>query len=164
MAFLRELSPRRAVAWVAGAIYGERYLTASMQRRIVEDDADGVDGLSRQDRAPSLVEYSWQYRGRPGRVAVECDGDFLPPREGSHEQFIVEHYWGYTALRGGATKEYRVAHPPWRVAAATSAQFEGDVAALYGEPFVAPLSAPQASAFLADGSAVRVYRGKTVQA
>jgi hypothetical protein len=30
---------------------------------------------------------------------------------GSEEEFITEHYWGYTRQRDGGTIEYRVEHP-----------------------------------------------------
>jgi hypothetical protein len=37
--------------------------------------------------------------------------DFLPQ---SKEQFITEHYWGYTRLSEKLTSQYQVEHPPGR--------------------------------------------------
>jgi hypothetical protein len=85
-----------------------------------------------------------------------------PAREGSHEQFITEHYWGYAAQRGGGSVEYRVTHPAWRVWSATRAEFDGDAADLYGENLAAVLKGAPASALLAEGSAVTVMRGKRI--
>ena len=31
------------------------------------------------------------------------------------EEFITEHYWGYTAQRNGGCTEYKVEHPRWNV-------------------------------------------------
>jgi uncharacterized protein len=56
-------------------------------------------------------------------------------------------------------REYRVDHPPWRVAPASRAGLDGDVGPLYGDRFVEFLRAPPASAFMAEGSEVAVYRG-----
>jgi len=77
-------------------------------------------------------------------------------------EFITEHYWGYARRRGGNTTEYRVEHPRWRVCTATATQLDCDVGALYGNEFVEFLKAPPASAFLADGSKVTVFRGTSL--
>ena len=55
--------------------------------------------------------------------------------------------------------EYRVEHPPWKVWASQSAEFEGDVGSLYGERFVECLSASPRTAFIADGSKITVGHG-----
>ena len=98
--------------------------------------------------------------GMNGSVTDESNSSRLQPRAnpqsiqpGSLEEFITEHYWGYTA-RGRRCTEYQVEHPPWRVWPATEPQFQGDVATLYGTGFVEPLAAPPSSAFIAEGSLV----------
>jgi hypothetical protein len=90
------------------------------------------------------------------------EGDPQPLVTGSEEEFITEHYWGYTRQRDGGTSEYNVQHPRWRVATATHAELACDVGRLYGAAFVEPLRARPVSAFLADGSEVTVYRGVRV--
>src|SRR2546422_6232039 len=75
---------------------------------------------------------------------------------GSHEEFIAEHYWGYTA--GKHTSEYRVEHPRWKIWRANTASFEGDVSALYGKQFMPPLAVSPASQFIAEGSHVQIWR------
>jgi len=84
------------------------------------------------------------------------------PAEGSAEQFIAEHYWGYSAQPDGGTLEYQVEHVPWRVWRATSARFEGDPTELYGRELAACLKGTPDSAFLADGSGVKVYSGSRI--
>ena len=56
--------------------------------------------------------------------------------------------------------EYLVAHRPWKVSPATAVEFNCDVAALYGRQFAPFLRGDPASAFWADGSAIRVYPGR----
>ena len=75
--------------------------------------------------------------------------------EGSLEEFITEHYWGYTA-RQGRCGEYQVEHPRWQIWNATEAALEADVATLYGDAFVESLTARPASAFIAEGSSIVV--------
>jgi hypothetical protein len=81
-----------------------------------------------------------------------------PIAAGTLEEFIAEHYWGYTRQRDGGTVEYEVEHPPWHIWSAEHAPWAGDVAGFYGEPWVSALRGPASSAFVADGSAVKVYK------
>jgi hypothetical protein len=67
--------------------------------------------------------------------------------------------WGYTRQADGGTVEYRVEHPRWRVWRAETSTLECDVASLYGSEFVGPLAVAPASALVAEGSPVVVYRG-----
>lgn len=152
VAFIRELAPRRAIAIVANTLYGEQYLAVPMTHRIDAGEGD----------VPRRLEYGWRYRGGAGRVAIESMGVAAELTADSHEQYIAEHYWGYSChARGGV--EYEVAHPSWRSSPARTASFECDhLAAIYGSPWVETLSGEPRSAFWADGSAVRVYAGKRI--
>src|SRR5262249_52736395 len=105
------------------------------------------------------VCYSWWFGERENRIRLAAPVHGNCAVEGSEVQFITEHYWGNARGRGGRTTEYRVEHPPWRVSPATTSQLDCDVAGLYGSHFVEFLQAIPVSAFLADGSAVTVYRG-----
>ena len=51
-------------------------------------------------------------------------------------------------------------HPPWRVWQVRESWLQCDVAALYGPEFAPFLAGPPSSAFLAEGSAVVVRRGR----
>ena len=146
--FVRELVPRPIIAAVARVCYGEPYLAVPMRHRI--EPAAG---------APRLVEYGWSFRGEPCHLRVETRGEPRPLRSGEEAEFITEHYWGYTARRDGSTSEYEVAHPPWRVMDVCGASFSAPVAELYGKGFGSILEAEPASAFLAEGSDVTVYKG-----
>jgi uncharacterized protein YqjF (DUF2071 family) len=151
--FVRELAPKWGVALTARILYGENYLCLPMSHQIDRND-DGA--------APERVEYQWKFGGRWRRVAIETAGFAHRPEPGSHEEFITEHYWGYSAMSRGRAKEYLVAHRPWRISRATLAEYHCDVAALYGERFAPYLCGEPASAFWVDGSAVRVYSGRAL--
>jgi uncharacterized protein YqjF (DUF2071 family) len=148
--FVKELVPRRAIAWMARALYNENYVALPMGHRHHFDTSSGeLTGAS----------YWWRHRGREDRIDIAVSGAPQPIAQGSQEEFITEHYWGYVRQRDGGTVEYRVEHPRWNVWTATSSRFDCDVAALYGDKFVGPLADAPSSAFLADGSAVIVRRG-----
>jgi len=144
--FVREIVPRRTIATMARVFYGEPY-SAFPMRHSIEHGAGKLH-----------CRYEWQRDRRTEFVVATAVDESKSIEPGSLEEFITEHYWGYTA-RGGRCTQYQVEHPPWRVWQATDAQFEADVATLYGAQFVAPLSAPPTSAFIAEGSAVNVRRG-----
>jgi hypothetical protein len=145
--FIKELVPRLAIAWTARWFYNENYIAVPMSHRI------NKYGLERR------VLYEWTFAGQPNHLDVRSGGEPAVPPDDSFEAFITEHYWGYVRQRNGTTFEYKVEHPRWRVWAASHAEFQCDVARLYGKAFAPFLRAAPASAFLAEGSAVSVYPG-----
>ncbi|HSU14518.1 DUF2071 domain-containing protein [Longimicrobium sp.] len=148
--FVREIVPRWAIATLARAVYNERYVALPMRHR-VEISADAGE-----------AEYAWALGGRWNTLRARFAGSPAPLVPGSEEEFITEHYWGYTAQRDGGTVEYRVEHPSWRVWTASEAALDADVAALYGVEFSQALSQPPSSAFVADGSPIVVRRPRRV--
>ncbi len=149
--FLREIVPRRAIALVARRSYNEPYVCLPM-RHAVRANGNGIS-----------LAYEWRIGGRWNRLRAEAEGEPATLTEGSHEQFLTEHYWGYTAQKNGAAIEYRVEHPSWRVWRASRAGFEGEVAALYGREFAEIVKRAPDSALIAEGSAVRVLRGERIR-
>jgi len=145
VAFVRELVPRQAIAIVARTFYGEPYSALPM-RHILEHKEGRV-----------FAEYQWRRGKRWETLAMTASGEPQGAAQGSHEEFITEHSWGYTARRSGRS-EYRVEHPRWRLWTAETTKFEADVATLYGPSFVEALCAPAKSAFIAEGSHVEVQR------
>lgn len=152
MVFVKEIVPRFAIAAVARLFYGEKYASLPMRHSITGDPARG--GMS--------VEYGWRFRGRWNGLGAVAEGLAGEAEAGSEEEFITEHYWGYSSLRGGGCVEYRVEHPRWRVWKLPRPALDCDVAALYGPRFAGPLAGEPSSAFLADGSEVTVYKGRRV--
>jgi uncharacterized protein YqjF (DUF2071 family) len=149
--FIRELVPRALIAWVARALYGEDYRSVPMAHRCPEGEPQDANAFS--------VSYSWVTGGSNGEIRVAAEGSATALEEGTEEEFVTEHYWGYSKQRDGSTLEYRVLHPRWNVWKVSSSRFEGNIARLYGSAFEKPLSREPRSAFLAEGSRVAVYRG-----
>jgi uncharacterized protein YqjF (DUF2071 family) len=147
--FIREIVPRRAIALVARTFYNENYIALPMAHEIRSTDDSGL-----------AVAYRWQTGTRWNAIRIEVQGQAELAADGSHEQFITEHYWGYARQPDGGCVEYRVEHPAWRVWSAVRAKFAGDAEELYGRDIAAVLRGGPASAFLAEGSEVSVMRGR----
>jgi uncharacterized protein YqjF (DUF2071 family) len=139
--FIKEIVPRRAIAWLARALYNENYVSLPM----------------RHDIDATQVRYLWRFAGVWSHLAVRRSGEPHHVPAGSEEEFITEHYWGYAAQRDGSTVEYRVEHPPWRIWQVSESQASVSIADLYGPAFVETLSRKPTSAFLAEGSPIVVY-------
>ena len=147
--FIRELVPRRAIAFVARTFYNENYVALPMAHEI---RSVGDSSLR--------VAYRWRSENCWNGINLETDGSSELAGDGSMEQFITEHYWGYVAQPDGGCVEYRVTHPSWRVCQVRQSAFEGDVEGLHGKDFAAVLRGKPESAFLAEGSAVTVMQGR----
>lgn len=152
--FVKEIVPKRAIAWVANVLYNENYVALPMSH----DDRIGRDG----GNGDGTVSYRWRHGGREARLGARISGQPFLPDEDSEEEFITEHYWGYVGQRDGSTVEYRVEHPQWRVWNAENPEFECDVAKLYGPEFVAGLSGEPRSCFVAEGSEIKVRQGRKI--
>jgi hypothetical protein len=140
--FVKEIVPRFWIAKTARVLYNENYVALPM-RHSFEPSGE--------------IRYEWKHGGRWNSLAVSAAGDAALPAEGSEEEFITEHYWGYVAGKDGVTREYRVEHPRWRVWRVREAQVDCDAEGLYGAEFGRYLRGRPHSAFLAEGSAVSVY-------
>ena len=148
--FIAEIVPKLAIAKAARWVYGENYLRRRMRHQ--------VEALGSGKRA----EYSWQEAAGRCALRAESPETAALPAAGSLEQFITEHYWGYSRLRDGASLEYQVVHPPWRVWNASRAEFTGNPWEVYGRDLARVLGHSPDSAFIAEGSRVSVMSGKPI--
>jgi len=150
--FIRELVPKYAVAAIARLAFNENYSCVPMSHRI-ESDAEG-DVVK--------AEYAWGSGPDRCLMKIETDGPGYLPADDSASQFITEHYWGYAAQPGGGCLEYEVQHAQWRIRNAKRAEFSGNLATLYGAEMAQALMRAPDSAFLAEGSAVIVFKGTRI--
>lgn len=152
--FIKEIVPRRTIAWVAKAVYNEPYAAMPMRH---------ADGMPRADLdAEGVVGYGWRSRSGWSGMRVTTSGPASVPGDDSLEAFITEHYWGYTRQRDGSTIGYQVEHPRWNVWPARLVEFKCDVPSVYGDRWADYLKGVPSCAFVADGSEVLVWRGALV--
>ena len=150
VAFIREIVPKRLIAQVARLAYGENYFYYPMRHRM-NTKADS-----------KTAEYEWRVDRKWCKLYAQGSGIPARPQAGTLEEFITEHYWGYSARRLGRSLEYRVSHTPWRVWISTEAGFEGDGTSTYGQRLGGVINRRPDSAFIAEGSPVRIYMGRPI--
>ena len=144
--FVKEIVPKAALTFVANNIYGEKYETMPM------DHVWETNGTSLK------VEYSWERKIRH-RLSVTTDSNPVDMNAGSEEEFITEHFWGYTKIDNQVTSEYGVEHPRWKVYPVQQYNIEVDFGLVYGNNFVFMNREKPRSVFLAEGSEIIVRSG-----
>ncbi len=142
--FLRELTPRRMVEWVARAVYNEPYQTLPMRSTVNE----------------TQTQYELRRSGKWQGMAARATGDWRGPEP--MEEFFIEHYWGYNLQPNGKTMEYEVTHPEWQTRTAELTRFDLDLKSLYGLDWAEELAGEPDSVVLADGSKVAVFSGARI--
>ncbi|QYU67307.1 DUF2071 domain-containing protein [Leptolyngbya sp. 15MV] len=144
--FVKEIVPRAAIAMIARTLYGEPY-----ERWLMSHNRDALN-----------VRYSWEKGACRNSISVESGKNIGVPDEGSHAEFIIEHYWGYTKRRGGRTDEYKVEHPKWELFEAGNPRIDVDFGCTYGPEFAFLNNEEPYSVVLAKGSDISVYKGEKI--
>lgn len=148
--FIKEIVPRAALAFVANTLYNENYETMPM--RHVWD--------AQQDKL--RVQYHWK-KGAWHSLGITTSSHSSPIVAGSEEEFITDHYWGYTKVRENKTSEYRVEHVPWEVYTTLDHSIAVDFGNVYGPNFNFLSHQKPSSVFLAEGSDIFVHHGKIIR-
>jgi len=150
--FISEIVPKHAITLVARALYGEAYSTART-RHTWTTTPTTFD-----------VRYNWRHHGNWQSIAVQASPNPEPIAPNSLNEFITEHYWGYTRRRSGKTGEYGVAHPRWQVYPLRSAHIQADFGSLYGPTFAPLTQRLPDHVLLAEGSAIAIRSGNHFRA
>ncbi|MGM9475901.1 YqjF family protein [Pedobacter sp. GSP4] len=145
--FIKEIVPKPAITLVANTIYKENYQTLPMNHVWIEQEHQ------------LEVAYFWKNNGW-NKFSVSAAPKTTEILAGSEEEFITEHYWGYTKIDDNRTSEYGVEHPRWEVYPVKDYQIEVDFGLNYGQEFAFLSNAKPDSVMLAEGSPIRVLKGK----
>ncbi len=148
--FIKVIVPKLAITLVANHLYSERYVTLKMNHSHAETNA----GLE--------TEYQWKYKGEWNRIATLSEKKSVPLRPGSEEEFITEHYWGFTKIDEKKTSVYEVQHPRWDIFPVLNYTIDCDFGALYGKEFSFLTDAKPSSVIMAKGSEVKIFSKKMI--
>jgi hypothetical protein len=74
----------------------------------------------------------------------------------SEEEFITEHYWGYSKARNNNTYEYEVTHPRWDGYKVIEHRIKVNFKEVYGTDFTCLNTLEPTSVMLAEGSEITV--------
>jgi len=142
--FINETVPYKPVAWLANKLYKEHYIAIPTQHNIVI----GPD--------EKLVQYNWKMGQTWNHLEVKASTSQREMDRGSLEEFIFEHYYGYTRIDANRSQEYRIHHPRWKVNDVLEANIQCNFAEMYGAAFAQLSSENPKSVIIAEGSAISV--------
>jgi len=142
--FINETVPYKAVAFIANKLYKEHYISIPTKSQI---------GLS-----DSIKNINFQWKPKTGwnKIAITTDNTSVEMPTDSIEEFIFEHYYGYTKVSNTETQEYRVNHPRWQINKVLSSDIHCDFGAMYGDDFAFLSNQAADSVIFAEGSNVSV--------
>ncbi len=147
--FINETVPYKPVAWLANKLYKEHYM------------AIPTGHLIEMDNAAKKIKYTWKINNAWNHLSVTTRIENEQMLPGSIEEFIFEHYYGYTKINNRVSQEYKVNHPRWKVNSVTGHSIQCDFKAMYGSDFSFLSHQKPDSVIVADGSPVTVNWKRT---
>lgn len=142
--FINESVPYKLVAWMANKLYKEHYIAIPTKNQCSFNEGE------------KNISYQWKINNRWNSIAVKAASGADEMPKDSFEEFIFEHYYGYTKINSNATEEYKINHPRWKVNKVHSAVIDCDFAAMYGKDFGFLKDETPDAVFIAEGSAIEV--------
>ncbi|MGB4845921.1 MAG: DUF2071 domain-containing protein [Ferruginibacter sp.] len=144
--FIKEIVPKPAISFIANTVYHEKYVTKKMKHAVVET----ADELS--------ISYQWKHKQHWNTIEATTGTIAVAMLSGSEEEFIAEHYWGYSKFNDETTYEYNVQHPAWNIFPVKKYFIDCDFGGLYGKEFAALQYSKPDSVFVAEGSVISVMQ------
>jgi uncharacterized protein len=142
--FVNETIPYKAVAWMANKLYKEHYMAIPTRHswKLGEETKQ--------------IQYEWKINNEWNHLKVDAltKSDAMTP--GSFEEFIFEHYFGYTKVNDNTTEEYKINHPSWKTNKVTNVTINCDFNKMYGSEFGYLSNVEPDSVFIAEGSPIEV--------
>lgn len=148
--FIKEIVPKAAISIIANTVYNEKYDTKKMRHIITESEKE------------IALSYQWKHRGKWNKIEAAVEKPAQAMITGSEEEFIAEHYWGYSKYNNSITFEYNVQHPAWKIFPVKNYLIDCDFTSLYGAAFSTLMDAKPNSVFVAEGSEVAVLKKKNL--
>ncbi|WP_343707695.1 DUF2071 domain-containing protein [Flavobacterium sp.] len=149
--FIKEIVPKKAIAFIANTLYQEHYETQKMRYEIIENENTNT------------FIYQWKNDKEWNIIEVETKKDSSKIEIDSEAEFITEHYFGYTKIDEETTFEYEVTHPRWEQFEVLNHRIDIDLEKNYGNDFKSLQTQKPTSVFLAEGSKITVKNKKKLQ-
>ena len=109
-----------------------------------------------------IVKYGWRLGEENHSIEIKTQSNQISIDDGSEEEFITEHYWGYTKVNSRSTFEYEVRHPKWNCYKVKEYIINVDFEANYGSNFKFMNSLKPNSVILAEGSEITVEETRSI--
>ena len=142
--FINETVPYKSVAWLAKKLYKEHYIAIPTKSKIE---------ITEKFKS---VNYQWKINNEWNQISVNTGKEKKPMVQGSIEEFIFEHYYGYTKINNVLSQEYKVNHPSWLINDIMNYSINCDFKSMYGNDFAYLNNHQPDSVIIAEGSPVTV--------
>lgn len=142
--FINETVPYKIVAWIANKLYKEHYI------------AIPTKNIIQTGNSIKSIRYEWKINAKWNHLAVNASSEKLEMLPASIEEFIYEHYYGYTKINHQLSLEYKVGHPRWYVNKVIDYSIHCDFKSMYGSNFSLLGNHQPDSVLIAEGSPVTV--------
>lgn len=142
--FINETIPYKVVAWVANKMYHEHYTTIPTKHSI------SINSTNKK------ILYKWFINQQWNSISVDASSTKEAMQKHSFEEFIFEHYYGYTKIDEAITEEYQINHPRWNINKINAFDINCDFEKMYGKQFSFLNKAQPEAVFLAEGSAISI--------
>ncbi len=147
--FIKEIVPKYAITLVANTFYKEKYQT------LRTGHSWKLEGAEQE------IMYEFK-KGHWNKMTVVAGNEKQAILPGSEEEFITEHYWGYTKINDTKTIEYGVEHPRWEVYPVSNYTIDINFKDVYGDDFAFLQNEKPLSIMLAEGSEIIVRSGQVL--
>ncbi|MDE3236859.1 MAG: DUF2071 domain-containing protein [Bacteroidota bacterium] len=121
--FISELVPHTTVAVLANRLYKEHYTSCKIKYKYELAHAE------------KRLEYRWAINNGSYHIKAKFQNEESAIVPGTLEEFIYEHYYGFTKVTETETWEYTVNHPRWHINAPTEVEVQCDFGKIYGPDF-----------------------------
>jgi uncharacterized protein YqjF (DUF2071 family) len=142
--FINETIPYKPVAWVANKLYHEHYSVVPTKHHEIKNTN------------ANSIKFEWLNDQKWNSLEVTHSDALNQMKPNSLEEFIYEHYFGYTKVNDIKTEEYKLHHPSWLTYPVLNYKIECDFQKMYGEDFKILNSTDPTAVFIAKGSKVGI--------
>ena len=142
--FINETVPYKAVAWLANKLYKEHYISIPTKHNW------------EINTSTKNITYNWSVNNKWNSMQVKANNASKAMIKGSFEEFIFEHYYGFTKVSESSTEKYSIQHPSWMINDIAETTINCNFGDNYGPDFEFLNHTKADAVFLAEGSAISV--------
>lgn len=121
--FINETVPYKIVALLANFLYKEHYISIPTKSNI-QEYSDYKN-----------VKFEWKKDNHWNSISLKANIQAQKIEVNTIEEFIYEHYFGYTKVDNETTLEYEILHPSWQTNTVLEAKIQCNFASMYGNDF-----------------------------
>lgn len=142
--FINETVPNKVVAFIANSLYNEHYIAVPTKHEW------NINAESKN------IQYQWKINKKWNSLSVIAGVEKKLMVKESFEEFIFEHYYGYSIINKSTSEEYKIEHPRWQINDVLQYNINCDFEKMYGKDFDFLNNSIPKSVIFAEGSSIAV--------